>query len=85
MPYREPSITTRRDPPDPDREARREERTLYGVVAAIGALPVAGALARGGAFGVEPTVGLVMLAAGGAGLIRTAWRGRRAPRSHPPE
>ena len=50
----------------PDRNA--EELILYGLLVAIGAIPVALALVQGGVFGVEPTLGLVMLCMGLLGV-----------------
>ena len=48
--------------------AATEERVVYAALCLVGAIPVAVALAHGGAFGVEPTLGLIMLLAGAAGL-----------------
>lgn len=55
-------------PTDPEtRSAPSEERVLYAVLCAVGAIPVAAALVHG-SFGVEATVGLGMALAGFAGL-----------------
>jgi len=62
-----------------DREAApapSEERVLYAVLCAVGAIPVAIALLRGGGFGVEATLGLLMALAGLAGLLASARRAR---------
>lgn len=50
------------------RSAPSEERVLYAVLCAVGAIPVAIALLLGGGFGAEATVGLLMALAGLAGL-----------------
>jgi hypothetical protein len=68
-PYREPQSTA-----DRPAAALGEELILYVALCVIGAIPVVIALARGGAFGVEPTLGLAMIAAGTIGLV-AAWRG----------
>ncbi len=64
-----------------DREASSapsEERVLYAILCAVGAIPVAISLLRGGGFGVEATVGLGMTLAGVAGLVTpTRAAGRR--------
>jgi hypothetical protein len=70
-PYRE--LPTDREAPS----APREELLLYVILCAVGAIPVAAALLRGGGFGVEATVGLAMSLAGLAGLVASA----RAARS----
>lgn len=70
-PYRE--LPTDREAPS----ASSEERVLYVVLCAVGAIPVAVALLRGGGFGVEATIGLGMALAGLAGLgasLRSAGR-----------
>ena len=48
--------------------AATEERVVYAALCLVGAIPVAVALAHGGAFGVEPTIGLLMGLAGAIGL-----------------
>lgn len=62
-PYRHAPTST---PERPGRNA--EEPVLYGLLVAIGAIPVVIAVLRGGMFGVEPTLGLVMLCLGLIGL-----------------
>ena len=52
--------------------APSEERVLYAILCAVGAIPVAIALLRGGGFGVEATLGLLMALAGLAGLVASA-------------
>jgi hypothetical protein len=42
---------------------------VYTALCLVGAIPVAVALAHGGAFGVEPTLGLIMALAGATGLV----------------
>jgi len=46
-----------------------EQLTLYLMIAAIGMIPVIVVLARGGVFGSEATIGLLMLASATAGLL----------------
>ncbi len=56
-------------PTDPEaRSAPGEERVIYAVLCAVGAIPIAIALLRGGGLGVEATLGLLMALAGLAGL-----------------
>jgi hypothetical protein len=59
--------------------AMTEEWILYGALCGVGAIPIAIALLRGGSFGVEATLGLLMALAGLAGLVASARvaRGRR--------
>ena len=67
-PYRKPS------PPDHrSTSALGEELIFYVALCVVGAIPLANPIARGGAFGVEPTIGLLMVIAGIAGLL-AAWR-----------
>jgi hypothetical protein len=68
-------------PTDPEAPpAPSEERILYAILCAIGAIPVAIALLRGGGFGVEATIGLLMVLAGLAGLVASTRVARRRPR-----
>ncbi|HEX3474832.1 MAG TPA: hypothetical protein VHT91_07305 [Kofleriaceae bacterium] len=68
-------------PTDPQaRSAPSEERILYTALCAVGAIPVAIALLRGGGFGVEATIGLLMALAGLAGLVASARVARPRPR-----
>jgi hypothetical protein len=68
-------------PTDPEaRSAPSEERVLYAILCAVGAIPVAIALLRGGSFGVEATIGLLMALAGLAGLVAWPRAARRRPR-----
>jgi hypothetical protein len=60
-PYRKPAS-------DRAASAPSEELILYVALCAIGAIPVVTTLVRGGAFGVEATIGLLMALAGLAGL-----------------
>jgi hypothetical protein len=61
------------------RSALSEERVLYAILCAVGAIPVPIALLRGG-FGVEASLGLLMVLTGLAGLVasprvdRGCWR-----------
>ena len=57
-----------------------EELIFYVALCLVGAIPLARPIARGGAFGVEPTIGLLMVIAGIAGLW-AAWRMTRRPLS----
>jgi len=60
----------------PDRRstgALGEELIFYVALCVVGAIPLAKPIARGGAFGVEPTIGLLMVIAGITGLL-AAWR-----------
>jgi hypothetical protein len=66
-PYREP-------PPVADAEPAGDERAIYGVLTAVGAIPLAIAVASGECFGAEPTVGLVMFGFGIVGLVSTVRR-----------
>lgn len=66
-----------------DREARSapsEERILYAILCAVGGIPIAIALLRGGSFGVEATLGLGMVLAGLAGLVASVRTAHRRPR-----
>jgi len=73
-PYRTATATDRRMS-----AALIEELICYVAMCVVGAIPVGSALARGGAFGVEPTIGLLMMLAGAAGLVfgRTTGRDER--------
>jgi len=55
--------------PSDERPRAGEELIVYAVLAAVGALPVAGALRDHAAFHAEATIGLVMLIAGVIGLL----------------
>ena len=69
-----------RDPPPPPKKSpsvAHEEMILYGLMVVIGAMPVVLALAGGTSFGVEATVGLLMVCAGALGASAYAWRTRR--------
>jgi len=46
-----------------------DDLLVYGLLVAIGIIPVATTLARGVSFGVEATVGLLMVCAGILGAI----------------
>jgi len=63
-PYRKPHPTDGRAAGAPG-----EELIVYVALCVVGAIPVAGVVSRGGAFGVEPTIGLLMVIAGLAGLL----------------
>ena len=49
--------------------AAAEEPIVYLALCVIGAIPVGIALIRGGVFGVEATLGLIMALAGAVGLL----------------
>ena len=59
-----------------------EQISLYVVIAAIAMIPLVIALWQGGVFGVEPTIGLIMLSLAIAGLLGM-WRAGRRGRSGP--
>lgn len=65
----------RKCPSDHASAAPGEELILYAALCVVGAIPVATALVRGGSFGVEATIGLLMVLAGLAGIF--AARNRR--------
>ena len=48
-----------------------EELILYALLAGVGVIPVAITLLRHGTFGVEPTVGLLMIGIALFGCVRT--------------
>jgi hypothetical protein len=58
----------------------REEVVLYGMLTAVGPLPVASALMAHAALSGEATVGLLMTCAGVAGLVASARAAARARR-----
>jgi hypothetical protein len=67
-PYREAVMRT--DPlPDTQPDTQIEEAILYTLLMVIGAIPVAVTLFRHAAFGVEATVGMMMVLAGLVGAI----------------
>jgi hypothetical protein len=59
----------RKLPVDHASASSSEELILYVALCMIGAIPVATVLVRGGAFGVEATLGLFMALAGAGGLL----------------
>ena len=78
-PYRDvPSHPTRQPAVDP------EGFILYGILAAIGAIPVVVALVERAEFGSDATLGLIMLVVGLVGMLATRWARaagiRRRPR-----
>jgi peptidoglycan/LPS O-acetylase OafA/YrhL len=54
-----------------------EELILYGLLVVIGAIPAVLTLASGASFGVDATLGLLMVCAGALGGIAYLWRTRR--------
>ena len=66
-PYREAPMTT-----DTQQSAASEETVLYGLLLAIGLVPVAIAWASGGGYGAEATVGGLMATGGLLGLVQRA-------------
>ena len=72
-PYRDTPVAVRQPIElDPD------ELVIYGLLALIGAIPVAIALARRAMFGFDATLGLLMVCAGLAGVVvhlgRARWK-----------
>lgn len=70
-----------RDPPPLAEHVERpspEELILYGLLVAIGAIPVVLALASGGTFDVNATLGLLMVLGGALGGIAYTCRIRRS-------
>jgi len=61
-------------PADRPSKSHPEELILYGLLVGIGAIPVAIALVRRATFGVEATLGLLMVCAGAIGMIVYARR-----------
>ena len=61
---------------DRSSKAHSEELIIYALLVAIGAIPVAIALVQRTVFGVEATLGLLMVCAGATGAIVHAWRAR---------
>jgi hypothetical protein len=50
-----------------------EELIFYAALCLVGAIPIWTTAARGGAFGVEATIGVLMIAAGIVGLVSSAF------------
>ena len=50
-----------------------EELIIYALLMITGAIPVTSALEAGGGFGVEATIGALMIGAGVLGVIGYAW------------
>jgi hypothetical protein len=76
-PYRDtPMCADRRSHPG------SEELILYGLLVVIGAIPVGLALLQQAAFGIDATLGVIMIGAGTLGAIAYATRAR--PRSAGP-
>lgn len=78
----DPFRTSPSDEPEAEPAAPpHEEVVIYGLAAAVGALPVTGALVHHTGFGNEATIGLVIAGLGLIGLAataRAAWRARRS-------
>jgi hypothetical protein len=72
-PYRDPPVST-----DPVERPTPEEPILYGLLITIGAIPVVLALASGGTFDVNATLGLLMICSGALGAIAYTVRMRRS-------
>jgi hypothetical protein len=69
-----------RDSAMPAKQPRRphpEELVLYALLAGIGIIPVAVALITRERFGLDATLGLLMVGIGLAGAIVCTWRSRR--------
>lgn len=60
-----------------------EELIFYAALCLIGAIPIWTTANRGGAFGVEATIGVLMIAAGVVGLISCALAVIAAPHVPP--
>ncbi|HEX7841620.1 MAG TPA: hypothetical protein VF469_29325 [Kofleriaceae bacterium] len=65
-------------PADRRSTSHPEELILYGLLVGIGAIPVVIALVQHAAFGVDATLGLLMVCAGAVGAIAYAWRAHRS-------
>ena len=59
-------------------EPHREERILYVLLVMIGTIPLSLAWIGGNGFGVQATLGTLMLALGCLGLLHTTVRARRS-------
>ena len=57
-------------------KSNTEELIIYGLFVVIGAIPVVIAVVQRADFGVEATVGLLMVCAGIVGAFAQAWRAR---------
>jgi hypothetical protein len=66
-PYREAPMTT-----ETQQSSASEEPILYGLLLAIGLVPVAIAWAAGGGYGAEATIGGLMATGGALGLVQQA-------------
>ena len=64
--------------PDPSSNPSSEELIVYGLLLLVGAIPVAIAIAQDARFGVEATLGLLMVCAGAIGAITHLTQARRA-------
>lgn len=51
-----------------------EALIVYGLLIVVGAIPIATAVDQRGTFGVEATVGLIMIALGAVGALGCAWQ-----------
>jgi hypothetical protein len=76
-PYRKTSMRTEH-PSTPSSE-HPEELIVYGLLVLIGAIPVGNALIEQAPFGVEATLGVLMIGAGAIGAIAWAVQARRRP------
>lgn len=57
-----------------------EELIIYALLMITGAIPVTSAVQAGCRFGVEATIGAIMIGAGGLGVISYAWAAARRRR-----
>jgi len=64
---------------DPSSNPSSEELIVYGLLLLIGAIPVAIAIAQHAKFGVEATLGLLMVCAGAVGTLAYLVQARRDP------
>lgn len=58
---------------EPVWKAYPEELIVYGLLVGIGAIPVVNAIVERTAFGVEATIGLIMVCAGLLGVFACVW------------
>jgi hypothetical protein len=62
-----------------------EELIIYALLVITGAIPVTNAIEDGARFGVEATIGAIMIAIGAIGIIVYAWQAARRRPGHGPE
>jgi hypothetical protein len=62
-----------------------EELIIYALLMITGAIPVTNAVQDGCRFGVEATIGAIMIGAGGLGVITYAWAAAHRRRDAKPQ